>query len=109
LTNLLTNAFKFTNAGFIEFGYYQENIDDIIFYVSDSGIGIEKKNQDKIFNRFTQADEKIQSQYGGTGLGLSISAGYVELMGGKIWVESEPEKGSVFYFTIPFLQSPVKD
>jgi len=101
LTNLITNALKFTHEGYIEFGYnLQDN--ELEFYVKDSGIGINADVQDKIFDRFRQADLSISKKYGGTGLGLSISKGFAELLGGKIWVESEVGKGSTFYFTIPY-------
>jgi signal transduction histidine kinase len=105
LTNLLTNAFKFTHQGSIEFGYNlitNQNQSQIEFYVKDTGIGISTKLHEKIFERFRQADNTIQMNYGGTGLGLSISKGFVELLGGKIWVQSEPEKGASFYFSIPY-------
>ncbi len=110
LTNLLTNALKFTHAGFIEFGYtlvvgtgHDLSIQtEIEFYVKDSGIGIKPELHEKIFERFRQADKSIQMNYGGTGLGLSISKGFTELLGGKIWVESEPTKGATFHFTIPY-------
>jgi len=101
LSNLLTNSLKFTHVGFIEFGYnLKEN--KLEFYVKDSGIGIKPEFHEKIFERFRQADKSIQMNYGGTGLGLSISKGFVKLLGGKIWVQSELEKGSTFYFTIPY-------
>jgi len=98
---LLTNALKFTHEGFIEFGYNLKD-NELEFYVKDSGIGIKPELHDKIFERFRQADKSIQMNYGGTGLGLSISKGFVKLLGGKIWVQSELEKGSTFYFTIPY-------
>lgn len=101
LTNLVANAFKFTHQGFIRVGYAPEG-SLIRFYVTDSGIGVQPKAQQEIFERFRQADQSIQINYGGTGLGLSISKGLVELMGGYIWVVSEPGKGSTFYFTLPF-------
>jgi signal transduction histidine kinase len=101
LSNLLSNALKFTHEGFIEFGYNLKDY-ELEFYVKDSGIGIKPELYKKIFERFRQADKSIQLNYGGTGLGLSISKGFVELLGGKIWVESELEKGSTFYFTIPY-------
>jgi PAS domain S-box-containing protein len=100
LTNLLTNALKFTHEGYIKFGYKVKG-KNIEFYVKDSGIGINPELQEIIFDRFRQADLSISTNYGGTGLGLAISKGFVELLGGKIWVESEPGKGSVFYFTLP--------
>lgn len=104
-SNLLSNAFKFTHEGFIEFGYtLKTDVKpyEIVFYVKDSGIGIKPEMHEKIFERFLQADKSIQVDYGGTGLGLSISKGFVELLGGKIWVQSEPTKGATFYFTIPY-------
>jgi len=105
LTNLIANALKYTDEGFIEFGY---NLNTDIeppkmeFYVKDSGIGINPELHEKIFERFTQANKSIHVNYGGTGLGLSISKGFIELLGGKIWVQSVLEKGSTFYFTIPY-------
>ncbi|MDD4822041.1 MAG: PAS domain S-box protein [Bacteroidales bacterium] len=101
LTNLLTNALKFTHDGFIEFGYLLIN-DEIEFYMKDSGIGVKPELHEKIFERFCQADKTIQINYGGTGLGLSICKGFVELLGGKIRVQSEFGKGSTFYFTLPY-------
>ncbi|MDD4068449.1 MAG: ATP-binding protein [Bacteroidales bacterium] len=70
------------------------------FYVKDTGIGIPSDKIDKIFNRFIQVDQSYTKSHEGTGLGLPISKAYTEMLGGKIWVESEPGKGSVFYFTI---------
>lgn len=104
LTNLLTNALKFTHDGGVEFGYTQED-GFLLFHVKDSGIGIEPEYHDKIFERFGQADKSINKIYGGTGLGLAISKAFVELLGGKIWVESQPGNGSTFYFTIPYHRS----
>lgn len=100
LSNLLGNAIKFTQKGIVEFGCVLKS-DAIEFYVSDSGIGIEKGKQHRIFKRFAQADLTIQHSYGGTGLGLPICKGLVELLGGKIWLESKVGIGSTFYFTIP--------
>jgi len=105
LSNLLSNAFKFTHEGYIEFGYTLKtdvNPVELEFYVKDSGIGVKPEMHEKIFERFQQADKSIQLGYGGTGLGLSISKGFVELLGGKIWVQSKPTKGATFYFTIPY-------
>ncbi len=133
LTNLITNALKFTHNGYIEFGYTlveTQNFASVVtetqnfapvvaetqnfaslqqmqFYVKDTGIGISKDQQEKIFERFRQADMSITKKYGGTGLGLSISKGFSELLDGKIWVESEPNKGSTFYFSIPY--NPVQN
>ncbi|MDA3781371.1 MAG: ATP-binding protein [Bacteroidales bacterium] len=98
---LIMNALKFTPKGFIEFGYsLKEN--KIEFYVKDSGIGIKKEMHDLIFERFRQADLELGSIYGGTGLGLSISKRFVELLDGKIWVQSKIDVGSTFYFTVPY-------
>lgn len=101
LKHLLYNAIKFTHVGFIEFGYVVKN-NNIEFFVKDSGIGIESSKHEIIFERFTHASENICSQYGGAGLGLAICKGFVTLMGGNIWVESELNKGTAFYFTIPY-------
>lgn len=100
LSNLIGNAIKFTQKGVVEFGCVLQ-ADTIEFYVSDSGIGIEEGKQHRIFKRFAQADLTIQHSYGGTGLGLPICKGLVELLGGKIWLESKVGIGSTFYFTIP--------
>jgi PAS domain S-box-containing protein len=100
MSNLINNALKFTEQGCIEFGYTVSG-GFIEFYVADSGIGIGDDKQKLIFERFRQANENIAKIHGGTGLGLAICRGLVELMGGRIWVESEPEKGSCFKFTVP--------
>lgn len=105
LTNLLNNAFKFTHHGYIDFGYrlISDKDQEVLgFFVKDSGIGIKPEYHTIIFERFRQAEAQIQENYGGTGLGLSISKAFVELLGGKIRVESEPGKGSCFFFTLPF-------
>jgi len=102
ISNLLTNSIKFTNAGYVEFGYNFKT-DFIEFYVKDSGIGIKPEFHEKIFERFRQADQSIGTIYGGTGLGLSISKAYTEIIGGNIWLTSEYEKGTTFYFTIPLI------
>jgi len=99
-TNLLKNALKFTHNGNIKFGY-TKRAHEILFYVSDTGIGIEPERQDAIFDRFVQADLTITKPYEGSGLGLSISKGFVNLLGGKIWLHSEPGTGTTFYFTLP--------
>ena len=101
LTNLISNALKFTDKGFVKAEYkVKENF--LEFCVSDTGIGIPQEFYYKIFDRFYQVQNIISRIYEGTGLGLAISKAYVELMGGKIWLSSEPGKGTSFYFTIPY-------
>lgn len=97
---LLNNSGKFTKSGFIRFGY---SIQDkhIRFFVQDTGKGISPEKQCFIFEKFRQEDETLSRKYGGIGLGLTIAKGLVELIGGKIWVDSEPEKGTTFFFEIP--------
>ncbi|MBA7522106.1 Sensor histidine kinase RcsC [subsurface metagenome] len=101
LTNLLNNALKFTQGGTIHFGYRLEG-KFIRFFVKDTGIGILPDNIKSIFKRFHQVDSSLTRKYEGTGLGLSISKGLVELLGGTIGVMSEVNKGSEFYFIIPY-------
>ncbi|GEM_PF-2226076 len=105
MSNLVNNAIKFTDTGKISFGYYLNsklaNSDEILFYVKDSGIGIPKDKQRLIFERFRQVDDTFNKKYGGTGLGLAITKSLVDNLGGRIWLESEPGKGSTFYFTLP--------
>jgi signal transduction histidine kinase len=101
LDKLIGNAMKFTREGKVEFGYkVSENKVEI--YVSDTGLGIQEEHQANIFNRFYQAESSTTRNYPGTGLGLSISKAYIEMLGGEIWFSSQPGKGSVFYFTVPF-------
>ncbi len=99
LINLMSNAIKFTRKGHIKFGYEKVN-DEFRFFVEDTGIGIDKSMEKKIFERFRQIEINISRQYGGTGLGLSISEKLVDMLGGKIWLKSELDVGSTFYFTI---------
>jgi len=101
ITNLVKNAIKFTHAGLIEFGYEKQG-NHLEFYVKDTGIGIADDKLHNIFERFVQANETITRNYEGAGLGLAISKAYVELLGGKMWVKSEVDRGSQFYFTIPY-------
>ncbi len=110
LTNLLDNAFKFTEKGEIHFGYMlnESNKDSYVkFYVKDTGIGLSGEYQTRIFNRFTKAEISKQKLYRGAGLGLSISKNLVEILGGRIWVESELGRGAAFYFNIPFNTSDI--
>ncbi|MBI9064391.1 MAG: response regulator [Marinilabiliaceae bacterium] len=102
LINLVGNAVKFTERGFVEFGYEQKDDQFLSFYVKDTGIGLPKGKEDDIFDRFSKFNNDKQRLYGGTGIGLSIAKHLVELMGGEIWVESEPLVGTTFYFTLPF-------
>lgn len=97
--NLITNAIKNTYEGRIDFGVHQITKSKITFYVSDTGIGIPQNFKEKIFTRFLQVESKIPKQ--GTGLGLSIIKGILTLLHGRIWLESEENKGSCFYFCLP--------
>lgn len=101
LINLVGNAFKFTQSGKIVLGCSIENQNELQFFVSDTGIGIPIEKHKEIFSRFTQVSNDNSQIYGGTGLGLAIVTGLLNLMGGRIWLESESGKGSTFYFTIP--------
>nr|WP_315150534.1 PAS domain S-box protein [uncultured Flavobacterium sp.] len=101
LTNLIKNALKFTNEGYIEFGCEKKG-DYLEFFVKDSGLGISDSQKKIIFERFRQANDTIGRTHEGSGLGLAISKAYVEMLGGKIWVESKEGIGSTFYFTLPY-------
>ncbi|MFH0842183.1 MAG: PAS domain S-box protein [Bacteroidota bacterium] len=110
LTNLVRNAIKFTYEGSIEFGYIlksDKKSPELEFYVRDTGVGIPRNKHEIIFERFRQGSEKYNRGYEGSGLGLSICKSYVEMLGGRIWVESEAGRGSTFYFTIPY--NPVSE
>ena len=101
LTNLVSNALKFTDAGKITLRVEQITEDIFCFSVTDSGIGISKEQQEKLFEPFSQADESTTRKYGGTGLGLSICKELATLMHGTISLQSEPNKGSIFTLEIP--------
>ena len=101
LINLVKNAIKYSNYGLIEFGYTKKG-EFLEFFVSDTGIGIPKSRQKAVFERFIQADIDDKMAIQGAGLGLSISKAFVEMLNGKIWMESQLGKGSTFYFTIPY-------
>ncbi|HEX5227747.1 MAG TPA: PAS domain S-box protein [Bryobacteraceae bacterium] len=109
LRNLAGNAVKFTNQGKVTVQVRLESLDASLdeskatlwISVADTGIGVPLEKQRQIFEPFTQADGSTTRKYGGTGLGLSISSGLVELMGGRMWLESEPGRGSTFNFTLP--------
>jgi CheY-like chemotaxis protein len=110
LINVVGNAIKFTDNGEVvarvSVQGRQENKVVLLFSVSDTGIGIPRQKQDVIFEAFEQADGSKSRKYGGTGLGLTISARLVETLGGRIWVESEENKGSTFHFTCCFSLAP---
>lgn len=101
LTNLVSNSVKFTKRGIIEFGVMAHEQDFIKFFVKDTGLGMSQEKLEFIFDRFRQVEEHMNRQFQGSGLGLAISKQLVELMGGEIWVESKPNVGTVFYFTLP--------
>ncbi|MEA3444941.1 MAG: response regulator [Bacteroidota bacterium] len=102
LNNLLSNAVKFTSEGIIELGYriIEDNGAFCEFYIKDTGIGIPKHKHEIVFDRFIRIENNLEREYGGTGLGLHISKKLVNLLNGKIWIESEINKGSCFYFTV---------
>jgi signal transduction histidine kinase/ActR/RegA family two-component response regulator len=104
LFNLLSNACKFTDHGTVSVNVEQiktEDLDWIQFQVRDTGIGISAKQKENLFQEFAQADASIARKYGGTGLGLAITHRFVQLMKGRIWVESEPSQGAVFTVRLP--------
>lgn len=104
LSKLIDNGIKFTEFGEVEFGYRLTNLEQIEFFVTDTGIGIAERDQERIFERFHQLDNRTIRAYEGTGLGLSIAQHYVRLLGGSLRVKSRLGKGSTFTFTIPFIQ-----
>lgn len=108
LFHLLTNACKFTERGFIEFGYTLKDESTLLFYVIDSGIGIAPDKQSVVFNPFRQVDESNTRQYYGMGLGLSISKHIVEKLGGKIWLTSQENSGTNVYFSLPYVPVNLK-
>lgn len=106
--NLLNNANKFTTTGHIRFGY--KLIDSTLqFYIEDTGIGIENEYLNTIFQRFSKSVKKGTELYDGLGLGLAICKGNVEILEGEIWVNSQLNTGSTFYFTIPYKTSLTRD
>jgi CheY-like chemotaxis protein len=116
LINLIDNAIKFTSSGFVELGYsiLPSHVQDpkkesLLFFVKDSGIGIAKKDKDRIFERFVKVIDKEGRLYRGARLGLALARDLVHLLNGEIWVESALGKGSTFYFTIPYSRPKVKD
>ncbi|MBW2690042.1 MAG: response regulator, partial [Deltaproteobacteria bacterium] len=107
LVNLTSNAIKFSQQGDIQIAVCKTEGSRLQFSVKDAGIGIPAEKIDKLFEAFTQVDSSTTRRYGGSGLGLSISARLVDLMGGKIWVESEEGVGSTFFFTIDMVEATV--
>jgi CheY-like chemotaxis protein len=105
LDKLVNNAIKFTKIGVIEIGYdivkKTDTINEFVFYVKDTGIGIPKDFHKIIFERFRQVEETNTRNYEGSGLGVTIAYKLVRLLGGRMWLESELEKGSTFYFSLP--------
>ncbi|OJV20777.1 MAG: hypothetical protein BGO30_05525 [Bacteroidetes bacterium 41-46] len=101
LSKIIKNAIKYTNSGYVRVGCHRDG-GYIYFEVADSGVGIPDGQFDKIFNRFVQVNMSYTKTYDGAGLGLSIAKSYVEMMGGKIWAQPNPDGGSVFIFTVPF-------
>ena len=103
MVNLISNAIKFARKGDIDFGYELDKKNkELVFHVSDTGPGIKPELQEMIFGQFVQGDNSSTRQYGGSGLGLAICKGFLDLMGGKIWLESEPGEGTTFYFRLPY-------
>ena len=108
LTNLVKNAIKYSKDGSIEFGYVKK-VGFLEFFVKDTGIGISKDRQEAIFERFIQADIEDKMARQGAGLGLAITKAYIEILGGKIWVESQEGMGSTFFFTLPYNAALVEE
>lgn len=106
VSQLLSNAIKFTNSGFVEFGYTMKDTNNLLFYVIDTGIGFTEEEKNIIFNPFRQADDSRTRSFNGLGLGLAISKHIIDRLGGKIWVNSTKNQGSTFYFTLPYI--PIK-
>ncbi|HTP47194.1 MAG TPA: ATP-binding protein [Casimicrobiaceae bacterium] len=100
LMNLAGNALKFTRQGRVEIGVERKG-DELVYRVSDTGIGIPKEELENVFKEFRQVDSTVTREFGGTGLGLSITKKFVEMHGGRIWAESELGKGCTFYFSLP--------
>lgn len=107
IINIVNNAVKFSPNGSIINVRAKKDNDQILFEIQDYGRGIPKDKQEKIFEIFYQVDSGMDRKFGGAGLGLAISRGIILSHGGKIWVDSEPEKGSIFYFSLPI--TPVQD
>ncbi|MFZ5939015.1 MAG: PAS domain S-box protein [Bacteroidota bacterium] len=104
LTNLVRNAVKFTDKGEIEIGYRLRG-NELLFFVRDTGMGIPPERQEAVFNRFEQSDLADSRAFQGSGLGLAIAKAYVDMLGGSLWLESEVDKGSTFWFTLPLRET----
>lgn len=102
LANLLKNSIKYSDEGTIRFGYKKKN-NKLVFFVKDTGIGIPVERREAVFDRFVQADIEDSKAMEGAGLGLAISKAYVEMLNGNIWLEENEGKGTIFYFTIPYI------
>ncbi len=108
LVNLLGNAVKYTDEGEAVLSVLPKGQDEILFKIRDTGIGIPEEKKNILFQPFSRVDESFSSRYEGAGLGLAISKKLIEVMGGRIWVESAPGQGSTFYFTIKAKAVPGK-
>jgi PAS domain S-box-containing protein len=108
IINLLSNAFKFTHEGNIQLRVSCTDEGCLYFQISDTGIGIADENREKLFDRFTQADDSTTRKFGGTGLGLAIVKQIVELWHGNVWVTSQPQQGATFHFTLPIEEPTVR-
>ncbi len=108
LSNLISNAIKFTSEGYVEYSLRKEK-DTLLFSVEDTGTGIKEKDREKIFRRFVQGETSIWMSRQGTGLGLPLAKAYIEKLGGKMWVESNWGKGSTFWFTIPYISVEIHE
>ncbi len=108
LNNLLDNAVNFTQKGKIEFGYKLKTNDQLLFFVKDTGIGLSPEQQAVVFENFNKVDNSNIHEKAGTGIGLSIARELIQLFTGQIWLESSPNKGTTFYFTIPYNNSGEK-
>lgn len=108
LYNLVENAIKYTNEGYIEVGYNLKDDSMVEFYVKDTGIGFPQEKLDIIFKCFRQVDDSNTRSFGGIGLGLTLSQKFVEMMGGRMWAESKPGAGSTFYFTLPIEEKSIE-
>jgi signal transduction histidine kinase len=104
LNNLIKNAIKYSKHGTIEFGYSNVK-EEVLFFVKDEGIGIDSELISRVFDRFVQGEYALNRNFEGVGLGLSIAKAYSDLLGGRIWVESETESGSCFYLTLPLREN----